>query len=134
MTYRARCVQSMGLMLLESIGAYVAFALSCGVRFAVPASMARTVSQARSPAMTASRAISSLLVSIGSMGVLRISMTSPSSIPAVRYIALTPVSSQWFRIDHCTGPAPRRDGRMLACLLMQPYFGMSSTRCGKILP
>ena len=47
---------------------------------------------------------------------------------------IQPVSSQWFKIDHCTGPAPRSSGRMLACILMQPYFGMSSTRCGKILP
>ena len=61
-------------------------------------------------------------------------MISPSSMPADRYIAVTPVSLQWFRIDHCTGPAPRSSGRMLACMLMQPYFGISSTRCGRIFP
>ncbi len=53
------------------------------------------------------RFISSLVVSMGSIGVLRISMISPSSMPADRYIAVTPVSLQWFRIDHCTGLHPK---------------------------
>ena len=73
-------------------------------------------------------------ISSGSMGVFRISMISPSSIPAERYIAVTPVSSRPFRMAHCAGAEPRSAGRMLVWMLMQPSFGMSSTRCGRIFP
>lgn len=101
---------------------------------AVPASMACSVSDSSGAPMAASRASRAVEFSSGSMGVFRISMISPSSIPAERYIAVTPVSSRPFRMAHCAGAEPRSAGRMLVWMLMQPSFGISSTRCGRIFP
>ena len=104
------------------------------MRFAVPFSMARTVSAQSGAAILARRAMSSSEVSSGWMTVFRISMISPSSIPADRYMAVTPASSQWFRIERCTGAEPRSSGRILPCMLIAPWVGISSTACGRILP
>ena len=131
---RASFVKSMGLRVLSSIGAWELKESSWGVRRREPfSSLRRVVSRVSAPIWD-KRVYSSSAVSFSPIGVRVCSSMSPVSTPSAIIIVVTPVSVSPFKTAHWIGPAPRYLGRREAWTLMQPYFGRSSTRLGRIFP
>ena len=59
---------------------------------------------------------------------------SPVSMPSFICIVVTPVLSSPLIIAHCIGAEPRYFGNRDACILIQPYLGISRISLDTICP